>query len=239
MQTLRQKAPRALMVLERHKGDATLALFEQTLLPATTAFMASYDATHAYQIGRATRALAQTKAVAHVTQRLGVWLAFLERDVPGFDASEYAASSTSAVNVIAAGERLLALVNDLGTQQLSLPYAEQLTTDLTETLRVAQECWVEARGGLNELQARQAETRDLALAFERELDAFRKALKAILGKSDTDYLSLVVPRRGKVTDQEAVVQSQPQAQPEPRVPAQSQAPVVLNGANSFASTSPH
>lgn len=239
MQTLRQKAPRALMVLERHKADTTLSLFERTLVPATTAFIASYDSTHAYQVGRPTKAQVQTKAVVHLAARTDVWLAFVGRDVPGFDASEYGARSTSAVNVIVAGERLLTFVNDLATQQVSLPYAEQLTADLTAALSAAQQGWVEARGSLNELQARQAETRQLALAFESELDAFRQALKAILGESNTDYQSLLAPRRSKAVAQEVVVQPQPQTPAQPQTLAQPQVPVALNGASSLATTSHH
>lgn len=240
MQSLRQKAPRALMVLERHKAEPTLSLFEPTLVPVTTAFMASYDATHSYQMGRPVKSQAQARAMRHVAQRTDVWLAFLVRDVPGLDASEYDAPLSSAVNVIAAGERLLTFVNDLMAQQAEPVYAPQLVADLTEALRVARQDWADARGSLGELQTRQAETRTLALAFERELAAFRRAAKAILGESNTDYQSLRPPRRSKPVVEEVVAPEavvQPEAQPQPK--AQPQPPVVLNGAASLTPTFHH
>jgi len=193
--TLREKAPRALMVLERHKADPTIALFGPTLGPVTTKFIATYDETHSFRMTRPDRTVAQAKAVRYVWKRTEVWLAFLERDLSAFDSREYASVQASAVEVIAAGERLLTFVSKLNPE--TLPYAQQLIADLTEALRVAQDDWVDARGGLNELQARQADTRGHALAFERELDAFRRALKVILGESNSDYRSLLVPRRSR------------------------------------------
>jgi hypothetical protein len=223
---LRELAPRALMILERYKQvDPALALFEATLVPVATEFIASFDGTHSFQMRRPLKATAQERAVNHVWVRMNVWLAFLARDIRSFDRREYDVDVDSAVQVIAAAERLLAFVVGRTEEEPALAYVTQLAADLTEGLQIAQRDWIGARTSLNEQQVMQAETRKLAFAFERELHAFHDVLGTIVGESNTDYQSLRVIRRSK-TDNRQEAESRPAtplpngADPHPEVGSQ-------------------
>ena len=225
-QKLREFAPRALMILERYKQvDPAFALFEATLVPTATEFIASFDGTHSFQMRRPVKSTAQERAMNHVRVRMNVWLAFLARDIRSFERREYDTGVDSAVQVIAAAERLLAFVAGRAEEETTLSYTTQLTSDLTEALHVAQRDWIGARTSLNEQQVKQAETRKLALAFERELTAFHNVLGSIVGESNTDYQSLRVIRRSK-TDNRQEAESRPAtplpngADPHPEVGSQ-------------------
>ena len=75
-----------------------------------------------------------------------------------------------------------------------LPYADALAADLGAAIEAAEAHWNQAGSAADEMAALQAAARASALAFEKDLVAFRRALAATIGRSHPDYQKLRVDR---------------------------------------------
>ncbi|HEY3235415.1 MAG TPA: hypothetical protein VGJ84_11930 [Polyangiaceae bacterium] len=67
-------------------------------------------------------------------------------------------------------------------------------------MEAAEKQWSDAQGQLHQHQALLAETRKAALAFNRELVAFRRSLRAVISTRDRDYRQLRITTRAIVGD---------------------------------------
>jgi hypothetical protein len=207
---LRRLATRAHRVAERRRGEsAALAACAQTLGPAATAYIASYDATQRYepQLRREMREGRGT--VAMLLSAMREWLPLIVRDVPDFDRTTFADSNVPD-DVLEDGERLIETVETtLDANDQPLPYADAAMQTLTEAYEAARKEWAEAEAADSKYQQMLAEVRRLGGNLHEELKAFRRTLAIVATRSDKDYQKLRIERAGTPDEEDDPAAPQP------------------------------
>ena len=190
-QTLRTLADRSLRIYHRRKEtNPALKLFESTLVPTIEAFKDAYDSTRNYEAERAKEVSDGRDSIRELYKEIRTCLAVVERDVRGFDSSQLMGDPEQPDNVLGDGKRLMELVS----QHSELPYADAVLERIGALLPVAEQEWADAQAAIVQRQQMLAKTRDLALAAQQELVAFRKALRQVVGPRDHDYRLLRLRR---------------------------------------------
>jgi len=181
---LRRFAERAEGILGRHiEKDVALAGFEPRLGPSAQAFIEAHSAVRQALSRRDQFTRQQGDSAALLRTRMEIWIAALDRDVSGFDASAYRSSKSVASDVISHANDLLRVVVGLTE---SLAYGQQLIADITPLIASAKEKQAAAQDALANLQQLQSTQREQAGVFDRELSAFRAVLTKILGPRQLD-----------------------------------------------------
>lgn len=188
---LRRLAPRALRIIDRRKGDApVLMAYEPTLVPAAGAFMAAYDQAARAQSRRRKEMAEGQSAVQTLSVAARGWMPLLVRDVPGFDGVSLNAAGVPD-DVIEESMRVLGIIGDhVDAAGNALPYKDVAHAELDGKLAAARKELAEAEAADAEYQQALAATRTTSAVFDAELQAFRRTLEAMLGRSDKDYQKL-------------------------------------------------
>lgn len=207
---LRRFAERSIEILGRQKAiDPAIAVFDPRLVLIATAFIAAHAASRlASNVQPAITERARLAAVA-LQRRCSVWLVSLERDIAGFNASQYVADQSIASDVISTATDLLQFLTTHATPDTLPTYVAQLVGEITPLLEAAKSAREEAQSSLVNLHALQATARERAATMDDELIAFRRALRAVLGPNhhDVQQLRPRPKRKTKKPEQETPAQA--------------------------------
>ena len=191
MATLHVLTERALRVFVKYKDvHPAIAGFESTLVPAANGFT---DAFKAVQSHRATKSRDLIQGHADVQKLVdGVrsWLGMVARDLPGFD-MDVELEPGSPDRVIGYAENLVAVIEH---HKDALPYAAALLEHIGSVLVPARAEWERAQQALGDLQVMRRTLREQGIAMNRELVAFRRTLRTVLGTSNRDFQLLRASR---------------------------------------------
>jgi hypothetical protein len=201
---LRRLGSRAKRVLERRAGEApVLAAFLKTLPVKADAFIFAYDQSAKYE-NTWKREMKEGKgAVAKLVSQTRSWLPLLVRDVPQFDASDFADKPDVPDDVLEDANRLVAVLDEATDDKgKTLDYANDAKTALITDLGFANEEWSEAETADSHYQKLMADVRATAAIFDLELQTFRRSLGHIAGRNDKDYQKLRAERASHADDED-------------------------------------
>jgi len=203
-----------------------LTVYATTLIPKATAYMTAYDDSARYE-SQWRREMAEGKgAVAALVKVIRSWLPLLVRDIPQFDASTFADKPDVPDDVIEDAGRLIDLIEEIkGKDGQALPYKNVATQALTKDIAAANKEWSEAEAADAHYQKLLADTRSTGAVFDTELQAFRRTLAQVVGRSDKDYQKLRAERASQKDedDDSAAPESPPPVEP---APANAKVPVA-------------
>jgi hypothetical protein len=112
------------------------------------------------------------------------------RDLPGFDL-DVELEPASPDRVIGYAENLVAVIEH---HKDALPYATALLEHIGGVLVPARAEWERAQLALGDLQVMRRTLREQSIAMNRELIAFRRTLRTVLGTSNRDFQLLRASR---------------------------------------------
>lgn len=195
MWKLRRLAPRALRVLERRKSEApVLAAYEPRLVPAAEAYIRAYDRAAGYRSTWLREMAEDRGAMAILASTIQAWLPLVEGDIATLTSSDFAPSPV-ADDVIAGAERLLEMAGaHVDAQGSALPYREALVTDVSAKLAAGLKERSEAEAADRVYQQVLADARGAYAELNPVLQAFRKSLSTMFGRTDKDFQKLRVQR---------------------------------------------
>lgn len=204
---LSRLAQRALRVLERHAPNhAVLQVIEPAFRETAEAFIASHDTVLSDGPRKRAELDEGRAAIDSLNRSLRSWVAWLGRDIQGFDPSEYTLNSVTPDDVLADARRL---VHTLQAHQQSaatpLNYGDKLLQELTAALENARKEWTEAQDAITHDQERRAEVRALAGQVQKNLVALRRTLRTLLGTSHRDYQKLRLARSSQLDEEDLEV----------------------------------
>lgn len=198
---LRRLSSRALRVFERRKAtEPAIAAFEPTLLPVADAFMEAYDKARAHRMSRAQAMGTGKGAIGELLRKMRAWTGLLARDVTAFQRGEYGDSPKVPDDVIHDAQNLVRVVRNRADEGAPLSYQDGLIADLEPAIAAAQAEWGTAGTSSSTQSELLEEARKAADAFNTELIAFRRVLRALIGSSHPDYQKL---RSARVTSPDA------------------------------------
>jgi hypothetical protein len=212
---LRRLAPRAKRVQKRRAADSPIIdAYESTLQPKASTYIAAYDDCAKYQNTWRRELLEGKGAVAELVALIRGWLPLLIRDIPGFEPASFGDKPDVPDDVIEDGERLASTIDDykdLGGVPLS--YKDKALNALTPAIAKAAKEWAEAEQADSVYQKLLEQVRSWGEIFDAELQAFRRSLAAVAGRSDKDYQKLRAERASQEDSDD-----DPGAPPAPIVP---------------------
>lgn len=192
---LRRLAPRALRVLERQESrEPALAAHRGRVGVSAQDFINAYDDVSTFTTSSGPSRSGRNESIEQLRRKLSGWTPLVAGDLPGFDRSEFAADETVADDLFQRVERLLKIVERQATDGVTLPYAENLATDLGEALAAAKEDAKVVGTSSSEEADLRAAARDAADRFHDDLISFRRTLRAHVGRSHPEYQKLRVAR---------------------------------------------
>lgn len=197
---LRRVVPRALRVLNTHKdGFEELKVFESALVPAAQRFCELYDASRASETPRSELSDAR-KALRRLELGIRRWTGILTRDIPGFTLSSFLDGDSLSDDLIGGAERLLEVVRGFkGANGEAPTYVDDLVARITPLLTAATQAWDVAQTQLASERELLRQTREAAAVVHKELVAFRRTVRVVLGETHRDYQML---RMSRTTQQE-------------------------------------
>ena len=141
--------------------------------------------------------------VAALVTAIRAWLPLVARDVPGFDASSFADKPDVPDDVLEDGERLLSVVDEhVDGSGAPLAYRPGAVAALGAALAAAQKEWAEADEADATYQKMLKEVRTTAAVFDAELQAFRRTLSTVFGRSSKDFQKLRVERASHADEED-------------------------------------
>lgn len=164
----------------------TLRAFDDTLVPAATAYMDAYAAVcgirsrHAFAVER------EAASVADLLDRTLSWAQVIASDVPSFNPVYYTVRPDITRDVIANARKVVAFASGYSKAEMSLPDASQIVTELKRLIALAQQDADCVEAMLITQQALQRAGRNAAIEFYRQLLLFRRALVRVLGEKHRD-----------------------------------------------------
>lgn len=202
MWKLRRLAPRAKRVQARRKNDnPVLAAYTKTLPTKVDAYISAYDKSAKYA-NTWRREMQEGKgAVAKLLGQIRGWLPLLARDVPNFDASTFGDKPDVPDDIIEDGGRLLEVFGEATTADgKPLDYFADAASILSDALAEANKEWSEAEAADSTYQKLLQDVRATGATFDTELQAFRRSLGHVAGRSDKDYQKLRAERAAHADD---------------------------------------
>ncbi len=189
---LRRLAPRSVRVLARRApGSAAIAAFRATLDPKAKAYVVAYDAAVKHRRIYDKELAEGHTAVGSLRRVIAAWVPSLTRDVPGFDASDALEKGTVPDDVIAAGEKMIEVVDEARrVHGITLDWADSFLEEMGPAFAAAVKEWTEAEAADKQDQDLRAAMRQSGALFDAELQLFRRVLFAVGGRSDADYQKL-------------------------------------------------
>ena len=192
---LRRLAIRSLKILARHvdKGPEVTS-YELSLGVSAPAYITALDAAQKAGSRRGQSIVTRDAALREAGERLRAWLPQLRRDVEGVARQGFGNAQKPVEDVLGDWTTIKSLV-DLHIEKAGepLPYLEDMTTAIEAALAkvdTASDASGESRQEVVELQA---QAREAAAAFSKDLVAFRATLRIVLGTKSPDYRALRVP----------------------------------------------
>jgi hypothetical protein len=189
---LRRLAPRAIRVLARHSPrEPGLAAFSTSLAANAPAFIKAYDTVRRWTKRRMEERAEAQGAVGELLYKLRIWAPQVARDIDHVVASEFGDNPAVADEVINDAKVLMEHVTERANEgKEPLPYAEALLEDLGAALARAQAECEQAEAAQADFRAMRIEARELGIALERDLVAFRRVLRTVIGTAHPDYQKL-------------------------------------------------
>jgi len=193
---LRRLAPRVIRVFARHKDkEPGLATFEKPAVERARSFITLHDAVTRAATERLQEHGNGKNKIDELVRKERIWAAKLSIDIPGLNPADFGDNPGVPDDAISDGDKLI----EIGTKHRSLdgeplPYAELLAQDLGTAIAEAKADWDQAEGVQGGYNTLRAECREAAAAFEKGLIAFRRALKAVIGRAHPDFQKLRVER---------------------------------------------
>ena len=210
----RRLAARALRAYERTKDlNPTIGAYRHTLVPAATAFVATYDRLRVLSQRRATERAEGMDAIERLSRLVRGWTVQVEAlgTIEGFVATSYMEKASVPDDVLAdAGSFLESVREHVAVNPESIPYAEDLITDVEAALDEAQREWTEAEQVRSEYATAVQANKRAEEALHPFLLAFRRTLAAVLGTNSPEYQALRANRISR-QDEEDEALSLPEA----------------------------
>jgi len=192
---LRRLAPRALRVLERQEQrEPALAAHRGRVGDSAQAFITAYDGVSTFVSTSGPSRSGQVESIDVLKRKLSGWTPLLVDDLAGFDRGEFAANDNVADDLFQRVDRLLKIVEAQGAEGDVVPYAEQMVADLRAALDAAKADAKNIGASSSEEADMRAAVRETAERFHRDLIAFRRTLRAHVGRSHPEYQKLRVVR---------------------------------------------
>jgi len=164
--------------------------YVNSLVPAATKFAELYDASRTAQVSGGEHNQAQD-AIDALRLAIRGWLGALSRDIPGFDIASYTDRQLVPDDVIGSGQRLMEVCRTFKDRSgQPLPYQEAMVQALAATIEKAETEWAQAQDRRAVEQTMRDEFRAAAVLLQKELVAFRRALRAVLGATHVDLHAL-------------------------------------------------
>jgi hypothetical protein len=201
---LRRMVPRALRVLNDHKGSVEeLKAFEVTLVPAVQRFVELYDATRVSETPR-TEVTDARKALRRLELGIRRWSGILTRDIPGFSSASFLDGDALSDDLIGGAERFLEVVRGFkGANGEAPAYVPDLLARISPLLEAATQSWDAAQTHMASERELLRQTREAAAIVHKELVALRRTVRATLGDTHRDYQMLRMSRVAQDEDEVA------------------------------------
>jgi hypothetical protein len=183
-------------VFARHKDkEPGLATFEKPAVESARSFITMHDmVTRAAAERLQEHGNGKTK-IDELLKKERIWAAKLSIDIPGLNPADFGDNPDVPDDVLSDGDKLIEIgTNHRDLNGEPLPYAELLVQDLGAAIEEAKTEWDEAEGVQGGYRTLRAQCREAAAAFEKGLIAFRRALKAVIGRAHPDFQKLRVER---------------------------------------------
>jgi hypothetical protein len=201
---LRRIADRVLRVHARKSPTSpALAAYDETLPPKVKAFIAAYDAARASEAAWRRDMAEGRGAVAALVKRMRAWLPSFTRDVPGFQAGDFADRPDVPDDVLGDATRLFDAIDASVPPAAPVKWAASFEADLTPLFQSAVSEWHEAEAADATYQGLLRAVREAAAAFDAELQLYRVSLAAVVGPRDKDFQKLRAERAGQRDEEDA------------------------------------
>ncbi|AKF09340.1 hypothetical protein [Sandaracinus amylolyticus] len=192
----RRLAPRALKVLERHKGSSpAVAVFEAPLGTAARAFVAAYTEAGAYKARWRVEMDEGRGSMLALKKEIDVWKPHVARERPGFDLAGIGDKPTVPEDLIEDAQALADELREVrGADGATVAWAAAAATSITEKASRAENETDEAAAADARYSSLLSQVREAQAVFDAELSRFRATLRSLLGSSHPDFQKLRVSR---------------------------------------------
>ena len=210
---LRRLAARALRVHERQAPTHPAVASYDGIIPTTaTTYMELYGKLRHLTKLRMQERREGKEAISELVHKLRLWAPRVDRDVEEVRTGEYGENPSVPDDVLRDARSLLEHVADYTNRQgQGLDYVDSLKADLEPTLAEAEAEWGEAgtaQRGYADLRKKMLET---GIELEQALVAYRRTLRAHVGRTDPDYQKLRIERlRSQDEDDDAFAAALPE-----------------------------
>jgi len=220
---LRRLASRCIRVHARQKGKAAgLAIFDATLPGYCDTYIERYDALRQLAKKRMKERREGKLSIKDLLHTMRIWAPILARDIEEVRAGEFGENLSVPDDVIRDTKELLKYATehtDMAGEPL--PYLDTLVADITPVLEAAEKEWGEAEEAQESYSDMRNAVHEVAVALEKDLIAYRKSLKTVVGPGHHDYQKLRVDRaRAADEDDDEVAAALPEDLPEETEEAQ-------------------
>lgn len=215
---LRRLASRVLRVHARNRNlEPGLAAFDESITRSAPEYAAAFDELRRLLASHGEELDEGKAAIAALVHKLRIWAPIVARDVDRISASDFGDNPEVPDDVINDARSLIEHVTgrtDDGKPPLS--YADALVADLGAVLAAAEKEWGEADDYQWGLGTARKKVRETGARFERDLIAYRRVLRQVIGREATDYQKLRAERaRTPDADDDAVAASLPSGSSDP------------------------
>jgi hypothetical protein len=193
---LRRLAPRAIRVHERHRDkEPGLASFDTSLAVNAPAYITVYDDVRRYAKRRMEERTEAKAETTNLVYKIRIWGPQVARDIEHVQAGEFGENPDVPDDVIGDGKSLVEHATKRAEEgKEPLPYHDQLMEDLGGALAKAEAEWKEAEEAQADFRALRIKVREIGAALEKDLVAFRRVLRTVLGSEHPDYQKLRLER---------------------------------------------
>jgi hypothetical protein len=211
---LRRFAPRSLAVLGRHaETEPIIGAYQGTLGISALTFKELYDRSLVTDGAQDVNHAQARELVGNLHRRLRGWASIVGSVITSLNASEYGDNPSVPDDVISDVEQFELHVTDWEASNQPLPFGDTMREDLAQA-RAQLEATMTTVGDAAAVRSSMTtELKEAALAFNRDLVAFRRSLAALFGTSHSDYQKL---RAGKAStpdvDDDEVADDMPPAE---------------------------
>jgi len=183
-------------VHERHRDEEPgLASFDTSLAVNAPAYITVYDDVRRYAKRRMEERSEAKAETANLVYKIRIWGPQVARDIEHVQAGEFGENPEVPDDVIGDAKSLI----EHATKRVEegkepLPYHDQLMEDLGGALAKTEAEWKEAEEAQAEFRTLRIKVREIGAALEKDLVAFRRALRTVIGSEHPDYQKLRLER---------------------------------------------
>jgi hypothetical protein len=214
---LRRLAARCIRVHARQKGKAAgLGVFDSTLPGYCGTYMERYDALRQLAKRRMKERREGKLSIKNLLYTLRIWAPIVARDIEEVRAGEFGENESVPDDVIRDTKAILKYAiehRDMAGEPL--PYLDTLVADITPVLEAAEKEWGEAEEAQEDYSDMRNALHEVGVKLEKDLIAYRKSLRTVVGRGHHDYQKLRVDRaRAPDEDDDEVAAALPEDLPE-------------------------